>query len=199
MLPLVFTQLAYIIAFWVGLAVWYTPEWIGAVFQRAKRDTSAVIQDHGSYAFLLGMMAVGLILSFSLAAVLRGAAIPWQRPALTIAGLVVIVLGVVLRWWAIATLGRSFTRDVAVRADQTVVQRGPYHRIRHPAYAGTLLTMLGVGLALTNWASLLVIVGCNLAGHLYRVSVEERALHATLGQPYIDYMRRTKRFVPFVL
>ena len=113
-------------------------------------------------------------------------------------GLLLILLGVALRWYSIWTLGRYFTRDVAVSAGQQIVQHGPYRAIRHPAYSGTFLTMLGVGLAVTNWASLLVLLTCVLAGHLYRVQVEERALIQAIGQPYIAYMQRTRRFIPFV-
>jgi protein-S-isoprenylcysteine O-methyltransferase Ste14 len=35
-------------------------------------------------------------------------------------------------------------------------------------------------------------------GHSYRVSVEEKALMRSIGQPYIDYMQRTRRFIPRV-
>ena len=38
----------------------------------------------------------------------------WQRTAVFVAGVVGVVLGVALRWFAIWTLGRYFTRDVAV-------------------------------------------------------------------------------------
>ena len=58
--------------------------------------------------------------------------------------------------------------------------------------------MLGVGLAVTNWASLLALLICVLAGHLYRVRVEEKALIQAIGRPYIAYMQRTRRFIPFV-
>ncbi len=103
-----------------------------------------------------------------------------------------------LRWWAILTLGRYFTFDVAVRASQPVVQSGPYRLIRHPAYSGTLLVLLGIGLALANWASIAAILAGVLIGLRYRVRVEEQALIDGLGQPYVDYMRHTKRFVPFI-
>ena len=63
---------------------------------------------------------------------------------------------------------------------------------------GTLLTVLGIGLAMTNWASLVAILVCSFIGYFYRVLVEERVLRTSLGQPYMEYMRRTKRFVPFV-
>jgi protein-S-isoprenylcysteine O-methyltransferase Ste14 len=70
--------------------------------------------------------------------------------------------------------------------------------VRHPAYSGTLLSLLGVGLALANWASLVAVLAGGLIGLLCRVKVEERALKEALGQPYVDYMCRTKRFIPFI-
>ena len=117
---------------------------------------------------------------------------------MTVVGLVLMLLGVAVRWWAIAVLGRFFTLDVAVRSAQPVVQTGPYRWVRHPAYSGVLLTLLGVALALANWASLVATLAGGISGLLYRVRIEERALQTALGQPYVDYMRSTKRFVPFL-
>ena len=48
------------------------------------------------------------------------------------------------------------------------------------------LGLLGIGLALANWISLIALMG------------EERALLATIGDSYQRYMSRTKRFVPFL-
>jgi protein-S-isoprenylcysteine O-methyltransferase Ste14 len=62
-----------------------------------------------------------------------------------------------------------------------------------------MLLMTGMGLALGNWASFLVMAVSTIAAYSYRVAVEERALTATLGEPYRDYMQRTKRFIPFVV
>ena len=67
--------------------------------------------------------------------------------------------GIILRGWAIATLGRFFRRDVQVAADQAVVRSGPYAVIRHPAYTGNLLMYAGIGILLANWASLAALVG----------------------------------------
>ena len=96
------------------------------------------------------------------------------------------------------TLGRYFTFDVAVRSTQSVVQSGPYRIVRHPSYTAILIMLLGVGLALANWASLVVMLASGLIGLLYRVRVEEGALVEALGQSYVDYMRYTKRFIPFI-
>ena len=140
----------------------------------------------------------GVIVACALAAIWTGAALPWLRQEVTIAGIVVILLGTALRWWAILTLGRYFTIDVAVRSTQSVVQSGPYRFVRHPSYTAILIMLLGVGMALTNWASLVAMLAGGLIGLLYRVRVEEHALVEALGQPYMDYMRTTKRFIPFI-
>jgi protein-S-isoprenylcysteine O-methyltransferase Ste14 len=57
---------------------------------------------------------------------------------------------------------------------------------------------LGTGLALTNWLSVSIIVGVGIVTYAYRVYVEEQALATSMGQPYLDYMIRTKRFIPFI-
>src|SRR5262249_50419629 len=82
--------------------------------------------------------------------------------------------------------------------DQTVVQKGPYRLVRHPSYTGALLTVLGILLCQTNWLSLACFL-LALPGFAYRIRVEERALVTALGEPYRDYMRRTKRLVPSVV
>jgi protein-S-isoprenylcysteine O-methyltransferase Ste14 len=185
--------------FLAACLIWNVPEMIGALRQTAKASRKeASVQDRGSMGILIGLQWVGLALNFLLAGLFPAAAIPWYRTALFSIGVILILLGVALRWYAIWTLGRYFTRDVAVSADQQVVQSGPYRSIRHPAYSGTFLTMLGVGLAMTNWASLVTLLICVLVGHMYRVSVEEKALIQTIGQPYVEYMHRTRLFIPLV-
>lgn len=199
MLPLIYTNPLAAGIFLAACLVWNVPEWIGAFKQTARASRKgAVAQDRGSMVLLIGLLWFGVALNFLLAWLLPRVAFSWQRTVLFGIGVSFILLGVTLRWYAIRVLGRYFTRDVAVSADQKVVQDGPYRYIRHPAYSGTFLTMLGVGLALTNWASLVALLLCVFAGHLYRVNIEEEALIQTIGQPYIEYIQHTKRFIPWV-
>jgi protein-S-isoprenylcysteine O-methyltransferase len=103
-----------------------------------------------------------------------------------------------LRWAAILALGRFFTVDVAVQSDHRVIQHGPYRYMRHPSYTGALLQVLGLGLGLASWVSLLVMIvpiGSTLA---YRIFVEEQALRQSLGQAYDDYCKTTPRLIPFL-
>ncbi|HEY7092290.1 MAG TPA: isoprenylcysteine carboxylmethyltransferase family protein, partial [Ktedonobacterales bacterium] len=146
----------------------------------------------------IGMIALGVLAALACALLLPGAAIIWNRETLFWVGIALMLIGVALRSWAVRTLGRYFLPVVAVRADQQVVRHGPYRLIRHPTYSGALLTLLGFGLTLTNWAALVALLGCALAGLAYRVRVEEQALLQALGQPYREYMAQTARFVPFL-
>jgi protein-S-isoprenylcysteine O-methyltransferase Ste14 len=197
MRPLFFDQPIYSVTFGVACTIWYVPELLGAFFQRAARR-NATRHDRGSYAVLVGVLWMGLLLGFGIAALAPWAAILALRRLLFWLGVAGILAGVAVRWYAIRVLGRFFTRDVATQIGQTVVQDGPYRFIRHPAYSGTLLTLLGIGLTLGNWLALLVVLIGGVLGHLYRVYVEEQALVAALGEPYRAYMRGTRRFIPFI-
>jgi protein-S-isoprenylcysteine O-methyltransferase Ste14 len=159
----------------------------------------AMVRDRGSMAWLIGLQWIGLILGFTFAFRLPEAGIPSHQAVVFVVGIAAIIVGVTLRWYAIWTLGSYFTRDIAVQSNQRVVRSGPYALVRHPAYSGTFLTMLGIGLALTNWGGLAVLMAGVFLGHLPRVLLEERALRDTIGKPYADYMRETSRFIPRVL
>ncbi len=199
MLPLVYTQPTAAAIFMAACLVWLAPEMIGMAPQMAKASRkTAAVHDQGSMVVLIGLQWTGLALDFGLAWLWPAAGMGGQPTGLFVSGVVFIILGVALRWYAIRTLGNFFTRDVAVSPNQQVVQRGPYRLIRHPAYSGTFLTMLGVGLALANWAGLLALLVCVFAGHFYRVRIEEKALMRAIGQPYVEYMQHTRRFIPLL-
>jgi protein-S-isoprenylcysteine O-methyltransferase Ste14 len=85
-----------------------------------------------------------------------------------------------------------------VSPGQQVVRSGPCRWIRHPAYSGSLLTLLGLGLALANRVSLLGFIALTLSAYGHRIRVEEKALCDALGEPYLCYMRKTKRFIPYL-
>ena len=112
------------------------------------------------------------------------------------AGLALMWLGLVVRVWAVLTLGASFRTTVEVDAGQPLVDNGPYRWVRHPSYTGILVIAIGYGLVLGNWLSLAVLIVIPLATMLRRIGVEEAAMIEVIGPPYLDYQRRTKRLVP---
>jgi protein-S-isoprenylcysteine O-methyltransferase Ste14 len=117
---------------------------------------------------------------------------------LFILGLVLMVEGLFLRQWAMFVLGRYFTADVRVQAGQAVVDRGPYRWVRHPSYTGMIIFFVGLGLALSNWASLAVLAVVPTAGLIIRIRSEERALLAGLGDDYRRFAVTRPRLIPGV-
>jgi protein-S-isoprenylcysteine O-methyltransferase Ste14 len=110
-----------------------------------------------------------------------------------------MVMGITLRQWSILVLGRFFSTTVKIISGHRIVTNGPYCLIRHPAYTGSLLTLVGLGLASRTWVGTLVIVALFGLVYSYRISVEEKALKAEFGQEYVDYAKKTKRLIPFIL
>lgn len=114
-------------------------------------------------------------------------------------GLAVMVAGLAIRLYSILHLGRMFTRLVEIAPDHRLVTTGPYRLVRHPSYTGLLIFFLGIGLGLGDWLSALAMVGLPLAGIIYRIEVEERALIAAFGEEYRGYKARVSGLIPFVL
>jgi protein-S-isoprenylcysteine O-methyltransferase Ste14 len=121
------------------------------------------------------------------------------RPQVFYLGLGLMLSGLAFRWVAIRQLGQFFIPEVAIQPGQRLMDRGLYHYLRHPSYTGTFMTLLGYGLALTNWLSLAVMLIVPGVVYGFRMRVEEAALAEAFGEEYRAYMRRTRRLIPFVL
>lgn len=186
----------YAITFWTVYIAWFALELGGAKSKRAKDRSKST--DRGSYLAIVLLYWMGLGLAFALAFALPQATIVWHRKAVFFVGLALMLAGLAFRFYAMSVLGKFFTYQVAVQSGQTVVQTGPYRYLRHPSYTGALITLLGLGLALGNWAAVLALLACMGAAYAYRISVEERALLEALGEPYRSYSQRTWRLVPFL-
>jgi protein-S-isoprenylcysteine O-methyltransferase Ste14 len=117
---------------------------------------------------------------------------------LRIAAIVLLILGVVVRWTAIVSLGKAFSANVAIRDSQTVYRKGLYRFARHPSYSGLLLVFAAVALHERNWLAAAVVVVPTTAALLYRIHIEEAALRQAFGEKYESYSSTTKRLIPGV-
>jgi protein-S-isoprenylcysteine O-methyltransferase Ste14 len=113
-------------------------------------------------------------------------------------GLALIVTGVAVSLWAIATLGRHYDLELEIHRDHELVRTGAYRFVRHPVYTGLGLHFLGACLATGN---LLLIAGTLLLTYpaLYlRAKTEERLLRERFGAAYDEYARRVPMLVPLL-
>ena len=180
-----------------GLGSIYLVSEILLTVTRRSRSKTGTKQNRSTLGIIWLVIAVSIMAGVFVAQNFKAAALPYGR-IFASAGLVLFVAGLILRWWAIITLGRFFTVDVTVERDHELVERGPFRIVRHPSYAGVLLAFVGLGLSLRNWAALLVILLPIGAAFIHRINVEEDALSRALGPRYANYIKRRKRLVPFL-
>jgi len=79
-----------------------------------------------------------------------------------------------------------------------VVDTGVYRFIRHPQYTGFYLLTLGM---IIEWATIPMILMWPVIFVLYYklAKKEEKDMINEFGDKYIDYMKRTKMFIPFII
>jgi protein-S-isoprenylcysteine O-methyltransferase Ste14 len=165
--------------------------------QGLHRRAEGVSSDEGSYRFLRISTFVGWLVGVGVGRAVPAAAIHPERLWAWV-GLVLLWCGIALRFWSFHTLGRYFTFVVQTSPDQPVITAGPYRVVRHPSYAGILLAVVGIGLVIGNWLTLLIGTAGVLVGIVNRIAVEERALSRELGDRYTAYAKTHKRLIPYV-
>lgn len=185
------------IVFYLVYGLWFVSEAIGAWLIPALRNRgkTRVRRDRGSGGLIFFSIFPAIFIAFSFgysgAAPLPG----W----VFYPGIILILFGMAIRQWAIAVLGRFFSLTVRVAEDHKIVQNGPYRLVRHPSYTGALVTFIGLGLAVQSWAAILALLLVFALAYGYRIRVEERTLSSELGTDYLNYMRRTKRLIPYLV
>lgn len=86
-----------------------------------------------------------------------------------------------LRWWCIATLGRSWNTRVIVVPGRALVRSGPYRWLRHPNYVGVVVEGAALPLVHTAWATAAAFTGLNALLLTVRIRCENAALAEVAG------------------
>jgi protein-S-isoprenylcysteine O-methyltransferase Ste14 len=122
----------------------------------------------------------------------------WSQmpPAVALAGDVLMELG----WLAIYFVFKENTFSAAtieLAPDQKVISTGLYALVRHPMYAGGLVLLVGIPIALGSWWGVLVIVAI-IPALIWRLIDEERFLARNLTG-YMAYQEKVRhRLIPWV-
>jgi protein-S-isoprenylcysteine O-methyltransferase Ste14 len=115
-------------------------------------------------------------------------------PYVSLAGDALVVLG----WLAIFFVFKENTftsATIELAPDQKVISTGPYALVRHPMYAGALVMLLGIPIALGSWWGLLVIVAM-MPALIWRLIDEEQFLARNLPG-YVEYQNKVQyRLIP---
>jgi protein-S-isoprenylcysteine O-methyltransferase Ste14 len=117
--------------------------------------------------------------------------VPWY---ISLLGDVLVALGLFVNYLVFKenSFGGS---TIETSEDQKVISTGLYALIRHPMYAGVLIMMIGVPLALGSFWGL-VVLAIILPGLIWRILDEEKLLKKDLPG-YADYMEKVRyRLIP---
>jgi protein-S-isoprenylcysteine O-methyltransferase Ste14 len=117
-------------------------------------------------------------------------------PYVVLAGDVLIALGF-LGIFFVFRENTFSSSTIEITPDQKVISTGPYALVRHPMYAGALIMLLGIPMALGSWWGLLVIVAM-VPALIWRLFDEEAFLVRNLPG-YVEYQKHVPyRLIPLV-
>ncbi|MDO9105961.1 MAG: isoprenylcysteine carboxylmethyltransferase family protein [Methylovulum sp.] len=183
--------------FWLILGVsWAVIELLIALKTRVPVSSSNQHQ-YRSERLIWAVVAAALLAALWLKH-LHLAALPIAAFNRQLLAVVLFTLGLALRCYAVLSLGRFFSTTVVTRDQHALIDTGPYHWIRHPAYTGLLCGFFAAGLAMGDALALLMLV-CPVIYVLgQRIRIEEQWLIEHFGEVYYDYCRRTKKLIPWL-
>ena len=119
-------------------------------------------------------------------------------PVAQIGAMLLVIAGHALVVWATG-VNAFFSQVVRIQAERghTVVNTGPYRYVRHPAYAGAIVLVLGAPIMLGSWWALVPGIICAIL-MIARTALEDKTLQAELPG-YVEYTQHTRfRLLPGV-
>ncbi len=175
--------------------LFFVSEILLVAFKRSKKIESKKQKD--SWSLRLLWIAISLCFTFGF---IFAKYEKWDLTNYIVAllGLLIMLIGIVIRWTSIIQLSSAFTVDVAIVKDHKLKTDGVYRYVRHPSYLGLLLIMVGFAVCMNSILSFFIVVIPILMTLLYRIYVEERILMSEFEDFYIDYKCKTKKLIPFV-
>lgn len=108
-----------------------------------------------------------------------------------------IILSILLVFWAILAMQKSKLRILPEPSpNATLITNGPYRFIRHPMYTAILLGSAGLLINQFTWLHLALVIALAIV-LLIKLNWEEKMLSQKFDE-YKEYMKHTKRIVPFI-
>jgi protein-S-isoprenylcysteine O-methyltransferase Ste14 len=121
-----------------------------------------------------------------------------RTPSVSWAGVAFVGAGIVLAIWARTILGRNWSGVAVVKAGHDHITGGPYQIVRHPIYTGILMAVLGTAVVRGTLHAMLAFPIC-LLSYWLKLQTEEDMLIRQFGHNYLQYRRRVKALIPYLL
>lgn len=123
----------------------------------------------------------------------------WSPSSTWSAGaLAVVILGAAFAVWARVTIGANWSGVVTVKEDHELIQRGPYHLVRHPIYSGLLLMGLASAVAYDEVYGF-AILAIAIVAFVPKMMLEEKLMTEKFPDKYPQYRKRVKAIIPYIV
>lgn len=189
---------------WVFLAVFALSTWIPSLYLLRTNPAAVERRMHAGpgqetrmlqkiVSFIAFSCLVGLIVFSAFDHRFGWSVVP---PAISVIGDVLVAVGLLASMLVVIQNGYAAS-NITVESGQTVVSTGLYGLVRHPMYAGSVILMVGIPLALGSYWGLLIIPPA-LIVLAVRIRDEEQLLEQEL-RGYRDYEQQVHyRLVPYL-
>ena len=176
---------------WIAFEIWLVARESGTL----KNDS----EDRGSRNTIILWWSIGIVLGiFAIPNLLPTLIIPGNSNILFVTGILFISAGILLRFWSVRKLGKLFRSKIVIQENPPLITTGPYKYLRNPSYTGVVLTLIGFGIGIGNWLSLIFLFIISLISFVRRISFENQALSKKFGNEYEEYQKKTWSIVPFI-
>ena len=153
-------------------------------------------------AILLGLFIFNpllVILAFNENRLLIASSLPlWDYPVVAYIGLLLLIVGGAVTLVGRAQLARFGSGVLHIEEDHSLITTGVFRLIRHPIYAGGVLGVVGFYMAFRSVVMLVLVSLLYFIVIRHRMLFEEEMLVEEFGEEYREYMKRTKRLIPFL-
>jgi protein-S-isoprenylcysteine O-methyltransferase Ste14 len=121
--------------------------------------------------------------------------VPWlDRDWIRIAGVTLLIASLVWTILAQSQMGESWRVGIDTENKTQLVQAGVFGISRNPIFLGIMVTIFGLLLALPNAITLTLLVLAFVLVNI-QVRLEEEHLKTMIGDEYVRYSRRVRRWI----
>jgi protein-S-isoprenylcysteine O-methyltransferase Ste14 len=181
--------------FFVLIGIWVLMDFYLVLFYNHRQNGS--LEEKYSKYWMIFFICTGMLSGIFLSESAKQA---WLEPFSWFRYLSVLFLlgGIFLRWLAVRQLGTMFHSNVGTVKHHRLVTQGVYALVRHPSYLGLLLNFVGVAIAFSHPISSGTAVLIPLLGILLRIQIEEKVLKERFQAQYSEYMKTSKKLIPWI-
>jgi len=187
------------IAIYVTVACWvvFYAYWLASAFATKRTAERESVAGSLTYRIPVVLAVILLYHAVRMPKPLSEVVIPSTAP---ICALVVALstTGLLTSLWARMALGRDWSSVVVLKVGQELVQAGPYRFVRHPIYSGMTLMFAAIVLLVGRVAGILAMC-LFVYSFVLKLRREERMMLKQFPTTYPEYMKKTKRLVPFII